>query len=504
MKNKISDPDILLKIADQLPTGVFVKDSDLRFLYLNDHFCKTLDRQPEELLGFSDADLWPEEESREFIESERHILETGEASIKEESLTLAAGSTLHIMSRKARMVGSDGTKYIVGNTMDLTALRKRENQYKALSETVPVGVAQIDENMNLQHANPLFNIYCGGEGSDADQKRLIGKLVEAHPVFPGENCKFEATIQGLGSQPRTVIAISSGWLDLGDGVRTATISLIDITQMSELQRINNEVTRLNKELAENMRKLSTAQDELVKKGRLEQLGQLTATIAHELRNPLGAVRTSAFLMERKLKDKGLGLEAQLERINNGVIRCDNIITQLLDFSRTKQLICEAGDIDNWLTGIVEEEARKLPANVDIELVLGLDGQTVPFDPSRLQRAIINMISNASEAMVGQGDKKLTANGAAPKITVSTYMKDGHVSIRVVDNGPGIPAEVMSRIREPLFTTKSFGTGLGVPAIEQIAVQHGGRLDIRSAVGEGSVFTVWLPQTSPVAAAEKAA
>ncbi len=91
---------------------------------------------------------------------------------------------------------------------------------------------------------------------------------------------------------------------------------------------------------------------------MEQLGQLTATVAHELRNPLGAVRTSAFLLERKLKDKGLGIEAQLERINNGIVRCDNIITQLLDFSRTKQLQCQPGDLDDWLTGIVEEEAQK--------------------------------------------------------------------------------------------------------------------------------------------------
>jgi signal transduction histidine kinase len=94
---------------------------------------------------------------------------------------------------------------------------------------------------------------------------------------------------------------------------------------------------------------------------MEQLGQLTATVAHEIRNPLGAVRTSAFLLERKIRGKGLGVEAQIERINKGVTRCDNIITQLLDYSRTKQLTCRAENLDDWLAAAVEEEAQRLPA-----------------------------------------------------------------------------------------------------------------------------------------------
>jgi signal transduction histidine kinase len=337
-----------------------------------------------------------------------------------------------------------------------------------------------------------------------DQARMLAKLKEAHVGFPGQACKFETIVQGLGNQPRTVIVISSGWLDLGDETRTATVSLIDISQMSELQRINEEVSRLNRELATNVAKLAEAKDELIKKGRLEQLGQLTATVAHELRNPLGAVRTSAFLLERKLSGKGLNVESQIDRINKGIVRCDNIITQLLDFSRSKQLVCQPGDLDSWLTGVVEEEVKKLPAVVNVELALGLVGQTVPFDPSRLQRAVINMIGNAVEAMVGQGDKLLTSGEAAPSLVISTYLKNDHCSIRIVDNGPGMQEDVLQRIREPLFTTKSFGTGLGIPAIEQIAVQHGGRLDIETEVGVGSKFTVWLPMEQTQKAEEQEA
>lgn len=259
-----------------------------------------------------------------------------------------------------------------------------------------------------------------------------------------------------------------------------------------LQSINDQIIHLNTELADKMKRLKEAQDEIVTKGRMEQLGQLTATVAHELRNPLGAVRTSAFLLERKLKGKGMDVDAQIDRINNGVLRCDNIITQLLDFSRSKHLDCQHGDLDSWLAKTLDEEARKLPSAVAITCELGLDGKEIPFDPSRLHRAIVNLLTNASEALVGQGDDPAKFSRPDPAIAITTLLRDGGAVIEVRDNGPGIPADVLARIREPLFTTKSFGTGLGVPAIEQIAAQHGGTLDIQSSIGEGACFAIWLP------------
>jgi PAS domain S-box-containing protein len=503
MAERLTDSKVLLSILDNLPTSIFVKDEDLKFVYSNALHCRMIGKPEADLLGKCDFDFYPESDAAAFSSRDNEVIDRGEESISEEMACRDNGMNTPVLTRKARLAGPDGKVYLIGTNSDLTDSRKRENQYKALSETVPVGVAQIDESLQIVFANPLFNAYCGGDGSEMDHARMIAKLREANPVFPGQACKFETIVQGLGNQPRTVIVVSSGWLELGDATRSATISLIDISQMSELQRINEEVSRLNRELAANMRKLSDAQDELINKGRMEQLGQLTATVAHELRNPLGAVRTSAFLLERKLKDKGMGVESQLDRINKGIVRCDNIITQLLDFSRSKQLHCKPGDLDAWLTGVVEEEAKKLPTRVSVELLLGLDGQTFPFDPSRLERAVINMISNAVEAMVGTSDQAAANAVAEPKLTISTFIKQGHVSVRVTDNGPGISPEVLARIREPLFTTKSFGTGLGVPAIEQIAVQHGGRLDIRSEVGTGSVFTVWL-QATDMQSGERAA
>jgi signal transduction histidine kinase len=298
---------------------------------------------------------------------------------------------------------------------------------------------------------------------------------------------------GLG----LAIAMFRSTLRRLDGVELAHREAVNARSEAEelassISTINEDVVRMNHELTDNMKKLKSAQDELVKKGRMEQMGQLTATIAHELRNPLGAVRTSAFLIERKIKDKGMGVEPQLLRINNGITRCDNIITQLLDFSRTKQLTLQSDDLDQWLAKTIEEEAKALPAVVEIQCNLGLGGLLVPFDPARMQRAIINLVSNASEAMVGNGEDATRFAVSNPIITISSYALNGFAHISIADNGPGISPENLTRIREPLFTTKSFGTGLGIPAVEQIATQHGGTLELTSELGKGAAFIIKIP------------
>lgn len=489
---RLNDVRVLLSILDNLPTSIFVKDENLRFVYSNDLHCKMIGRPEEALLGKCDSDFYPEQEAVGFLAHDNEVISSGRTDYSEEFASNDSGMTMPVLTRKSRLAAPDGKTYLIGTNTDLTEIKKREDQYRALSETVPVGVMQLDEDGNISFSNPLLNAYCSGDGAEEARLEMVERIQSKHPDFPGKACKFETEIQALGVPRRSVIVISSGWLWIGGGIRSAIISIVDVSEMTELRRINDDVSRLNRDLADNMKRLKEAQDELVKKGRMEQLGQLTATVAHELRNPLGAVRTSAFLLDRKIRGKGLDVDAQIDRINKGIIRCDNIITQLLDFSRNKQLNCHPEDLDAWLGQVLDEEAKKLPAALTISCDLGLDGALVPFDPARLQRAIVNLMSNASEALVGQGDDPAKFARPDPEISITTLLRVGGVVIEVKDNGPGMAPEVLQRIREPLFTTKSFGTGLGVPAIEQIALQHGGRLEVVSSVGEGASFAIWLP------------
>lgn len=257
------------------------------------------------------------------------------------------------------------------------------------------------------------------------------------------------------------------------------------------EEANRRIEALNAELQENLAALHEAQAEALRRGKLAQLGQLTATVAHELRNPLGAVRTSAFLLERRVKGKNLGVEPQIERINNGVMRCDGIISQLLDFARSKAISPEPLAIDSWLTKLVEEEAQRLPQAIEVELQLGIGTRTVGCDPARMARVVINLLNNAAEALVDRNGEAVM-KGARPRISITTGLTPRGAEITVADNGPGIAPEVLASIFEPLFTTKNFGTGLGLPAIQRVMEQHNGGLEAQSSPGQGARFTAWWP------------
>lgn len=240
-------------------------------------------------------------------------------------------------------------------------------------------------------------------------------------------------------------------------------------------------------LEKKVEELKEARGGQAENSRLATVGRLTSTIAHDLRNPLGAVRTAAYLIERKTQDLNLGLEKSLHRVENGIKRCDNMITQLLDFARTKELVPEAVKLDEWVRRIVGD--REIPEQVSVQYDLQLGDATVTLDPTRFQRVLTNLVDNAVEAMkVDAGASTV----ASPLVTIRTAVNGERVEISVIDNGPGIPAENLGQIFEPLFSTKPSGVGLGLPAVQQIVEQHAGGLEVASVQGNGTTATAWLP------------
>jgi signal transduction histidine kinase len=249
--------------------------------------------------------------------------------------------------------------------------------------------------------------------------------------------------------------------------------------------------------------LATAQVQLLRQSKMTHLGQLTATVAHELRNPLGAVRTSAFLIERKYLPSNPEMAGPLNRIKSGIMRCDTIITQLLDFARNTPPSKKLTKLDDWLESVLTDQADALPDSINLMCSLGLGGRDVDFDSDRLRRVIVNLVSNASEAMVGKPGTPITTMTVDPCINISTAFTSRGVEIRVQDNGPGMTPEVLEKIFEPLFSTKSFGTGLGLPAVQRIMEQHGGGLDVTSVEKQGSTFIAWFPISADDKQAEAA-
>jgi signal transduction histidine kinase len=256
--------------------------------------------------------------------------------------------------------------------------------------------------------------------------------------------------------------------------------------------MNEDITVLNIRLTQKAAELEAAQKEIVRKAKMAQLGVLVSTVAHELRNPLSVVRTTAFVLQRKLIGASVDAKEHLGRIDSGIKRCDTIISQLLDFTRAQDAVTSPTDLDSWLENILGSECDKLPPAIEITCNLGLNGHMVNIDADRMQRVVINLLNNAAEAMCPRGVTCPDMVGRTPRIDVGTRRTMRGAEISVADNGPGIHAHFIEKIREPLFTTKGFGTGLGIPAAEKIIELHGGGLDISSTLGQGAVFTLWIP------------
>lgn len=232
-------------------------------------------------------------------------------------------------------------------------------------------------------------------------------------------------------------------------------------------------------------------EELAKANRLATLGKLTATVSHELRNPLAVIRNTVFALGEVAKTaSGLNIDRSLKRIERNVIRCNEIITELLDYTRTRKLDAAPRVFDDWLEEILNE--YEVPAGIALHRQLDAAGAEVTFDSGRLQRVFVNLLDNARDAINDGRTVPAPGTAANASISVRTKVVAGRFQVVVADTGAGIPPEVFPKIFEPLFSTKGFGIGLGLPTVKQIMEQHGGDIQIESAVGQGTTVTLWLP------------
>lgn len=263
--------------------------------------------------------------------------------------------------------------------------------------------------------------------------------------------------------------------------------LAAVRDISDRKAAEDELAKyrvhLEELVTERTAQLEAAQEELVQKGRLAVLGQLTATVSHEIRNPLGTVANALYLLKDALGgEEHAHLARPLLLAERNVERCDNIISDLLDFSRQRKIQREPLLIDRWLAELLDE----LSFPEEVKCCRSLASQAaVLADSERLRRAMLNVITNALQALNETQNPNKT-------LEIRTRITGDRCEIQVRDNGLGMSEEIMARIFEPMFSTKNFGVGLGVPIIQNILKGHGGGVKYHSEVGKGTTVTMWLP------------
>jgi two-component system NtrC family sensor kinase len=304
--------------------------------------------------------------------------------------------------------------------------------------------------------------------------------------------------------------LSAMQLDKPIRVQQRSEELTDLARSFDAMRVRlrdavgeiNEFTqRLEEKVQERTQQLKAAHHKLMHSDRLASLGQLSASVAHEINNPVSGVLNLSMLMQRIMTEDGVPKDRvpefrrYLGLVVSETARVGRIVSDLLAFSRRSKPQRANADLNRLVQSTVALVGHKLKlSNVCIELHLAPELPQVFCDASQMQQVVLNLLLNSAQALQGRENGKLDVRTVAAQ-------NGEFVVLEVQDNGEGIAEENLTRIFEPFFTTKADGkgVGLGLAVLYGIVQEHGGEVVVQSRRGEGSTFTVTLPvQSSGVA------
>jgi len=217
--------------------------------------------------------------------------------------------------------------------------------------------------------------------------------------------------------------------------------------------------------------------------RLAHLGTMVGTVSHEIKSPLGIVRSTAEILEKRIGKLAPGSEHLARIVVDETVRLNNIVVEFLDFARPQQPKLETGDLNQVVRKLLEFLSPELKRQ-RIELVTDLAPDLSPgkFDRELIYRALLNILMNALQAMTEDG-----------RLQVSTRISsDGSSLLVISDTGVGMSAEKVEQIFQPFFSDKSKGTGLGLAIAKNIFDMHGAEISVQSAEGNGTTFTITMP------------
>ncbi len=291
------------------------------------------------------------------------------------------------------------------------------------------------------------------------------------------------------------------------GVLATSFNRMTETLAKTQGELNALVETLEQRVVERTRELQTTQQQLIQTEKLASLGKLSASIAHEINNPLSGILTYVKLISRKMRVNPPGPEEtpmvlhQLGLVERETQRCSTIVRNLLDFARQRTPSFQDVDVRAVLDEAISLiENRLLMQNVTVTRDLK-PVAPVQADFGQLRQAFVNILVNACDAMPDGGALRLVTHeislpGDAIKGAESEAPSRIFAEVAISDTGPGIPSEHLSKIFDPFFTTKEKGTGLGLSVVYGIVEKHGGKILVDSRTGQGTTITVRLPLSVP--------
>lgn len=341
-----------------------------------------------------------------------------------------------------------------------------------LARLLTTPIRRLSDGMELVQGGDLsVQIALGAEGRCRD---LVGCEEKDCPGYAGGRCW---TLSGT----RCFGHVQGGAASKRAACRQCAVFRHHCgDEIGELTADFNEMVR---RLGENVRRLQEASLEKARLERVSALGEMSMTVAHEIKNPLNAIRGAVSYLKGGIHDEGQ--REFLSVIDDEVGRLNEIVTSFLRFSKPPPLRLESADVNRVIKDavrLVRQEASEL----GVELSLSLDERVPPIalDAQQFRQALLNLLVNALDA---------TQPGDA--VRVGTGVHESEVRVSVADTGAGIEEEALKDIFRPFFTTKTRGSGLGLACVERVVREHGGHIAVMSQVGTGTEFSITLPLES---------
>ncbi len=258
----------------------------------------------------------------------------------------------------------------------------------------------------------------------------------------------------------------------------------------QYRALQSHVEALRAELEDKQRALTASierqrclESQALRHGRLAAMGEMAATLAHEVRNPLGAMELFVGMLAEEVADRPEAVRLT-EQVASGIADLNHLVTNILDYTRLPEPRRAAVDLDVLVDDALVASSPALGAGIRIERH-GAGGASCALDRGLVLQTLLNLFRNAGEAMAGEGT-----------LTITVEPAERWVRLTVADTGPGIPAGREESIFAPFFTTKERGTGLGLAVARTAVAAHGGTLAIRPRPAPeacGAVFVLTLPQ-----------
>ena len=273
-------------------------------------------------------------------------------------------------------------------------------------------------------------------------------------------------------------------------VAAILVNRFAVENRRQVQRLED----LSEKLEETNRQLRRAEADARRAERLAALGQLSAGLAHEIRNPLGVIKGSADMLSRKVAGSEPLVAELAGYISSEVNRLNALVVRFLNFARPSKLELRPERISEIVDRALEAATASFPdAGVKIERQYAPNLPEIPADPQLCEQVFVNLITNAFQAMQAQaGSSEKTLH-----ITIEQEVSNGEpgVAVFVEDTGPGVPPELREQIFNPFFTSKQDGVGLGLSIVAKIVDDHRGTIRLENNTPRGARFHVFFPQTT---------